>query len=89
MDELFADEGMQKAVEIDKEFSWWAATGFASVGEKDQALHWLSVNIELGFLNHRFFSQHDPHLSKLGGDPRFEALMERAKEKQREIEAGD
>jgi hypothetical protein len=53
----------------------------------DQALHWLAVTIELGSLNHRFFSQHDPHLSTLVGNPRFEALVERARENQREIEA--
>jgi hypothetical protein len=41
----------------------------------------------MGFVNHHFFSQHDPHLSKLGGDPRFDALMERARAKQREIKA--
>ena len=87
MREVLEDELTKKGFEIDKEMSWWAATGYASVGEVEQALHWLSVTIELGFLNHRFFSEHDPHLSQLVGNPRFEALRERAREKQREIEA--
>jgi len=41
----------------------------------------------MGFINHRFFAENDPFLANLRGDPRFEALMERAREKQREIEA--
>ena len=41
----------------------------------------------MGFINHRFFAENDPFLAKLRGDLRFEALMERARAKQREIEA--
>jgi len=67
--------------------SWMAAAASASVGETDEALYWLSRAIEMGFINHRFFAEHDPFLATLRGDPRFEELMERAREKQREIEA--
>jgi len=41
----------------------------------------------MGFINHRFFAEYDPFLAELRGDPRFEALMERARAKEREIEA--
>jgi tetratricopeptide (TPR) repeat protein len=84
---VLADEVTRGAVEMDKELSWMAAAAFASVGETKEALHWLSGAIEMGIINHRFFSEHDPFLAKLRGDPRFEALMERARVKQREIEA--
>ena len=84
---VLADEVTRGAVEMDKELSWFAATGFASVGETEEALHWLSGAIEMGIINHRFFSEIDPFLAKLRGDPRFEALMERARDKQRDIEA--
>ena len=69
------------------ELTWMVAAASATVGDLDEALYWLSRAIEMGFINHRFFAEHDPFLAKLRGDPRFEALMERAREKQREIEA--
>ncbi len=59
-------------------------TRFSS-GEADEALHWLGNAIDLGFVNHHFFSAIDPFLTKLRGDPRFEALMERARERQQEF----
>jgi len=40
----------------------------------------------MGFISHRFFAERDPFLARLRGDPRFDALMERAREKEREIE---
>ena len=87
MHRVLAEEATREAVEIDKELSSWAAAAFASVGDTDEALRWLSGAIEMGFINHRFFAEHDPFLATLRGDPRFEALMERARAKQHEIEA--
>jgi serine/threonine-protein kinase len=84
---VLSEPSKAQVVAMDKEFSWMAAAGFASVGDTNEALDWLSRTIDMGFVNHHFFSQHDPHLSKLGGDPRFDALMERARAKQREIKA--
>ncbi len=71
----------------DKEFSWWLASACSFAGEADEALHWLGNAIDLGFVNHRFFSAMDPFLAPLRGDPRFAALMARAREKQAELEA--
>ena len=84
---VLADQATREAFEIDKEVSWMVAAACASVGDTDEALYWLSRAIEMGFINHRFFAEYDPFLAKLRGDPRFEALMERARAKQREIEA--
>lgn len=64
-----------------------AAAASATVGDLDEALYWLSRAIEMGFINHRFFAENDPFLAKVRWDPRFEALMGRAREKEREIEA--
>jgi hypothetical protein len=41
----------------------------------------------MGFINHRLFAEVDPFLAKLRGNPRFEELMERAREKQQEVAA--
>ena len=42
--------------------------------------------IDRGFTNSRFFAECDPFLARLRGDPRFEALMDRARAKQQELE---
>ena len=84
---VLADPGTREALEMATELAWMAAAASATVGDLDEALYWLSRAIEMGFINHRFFAEQDPFLAKLRGDPRFEALMERAREKQREIEA--
>jgi tetratricopeptide (TPR) repeat protein len=76
---------LEAYAERDKEVSWHSADCLAAVGETDQALRWLAASIELGSVNHRFFSTRDPFLAPLRGDPRFAVLMERAQEKQRGI----
>ena len=71
---------------MDKEFSWWLTDSFALMGDTEEALRWLESAIELGFCNHRFWSEIDPFLAPLRSDPRFQALMDRAREKQRAFE---
>jgi hypothetical protein len=80
---LLGDDALRDLASKDKEFSWWLAAGCSFAGMTDEALGWLSNSIELGFVNHHFFSTMDPFLALLRGNPRFEALMERAREKQR------
>jgi tetratricopeptide (TPR) repeat protein len=67
----------------DKEISWHFADCLALIGDKEGALGWLANSIERGLINDRFFSEYDPFLAPLRGDRRFQALMERAHEKQR------
>jgi hypothetical protein len=56
------------------------------LGDADSALDWLENAVELGFLNHRYLAEIDPILAPLRGDPRFRALIARAREKQAELE---
>jgi eukaryotic-like serine/threonine-protein kinase len=67
----------------DKEISWSLADCLALIGDTEGALNWLSNSIELGLINDRFFAEYDPSLAPLRGDRRFQALMERAREKQK------
>ena len=57
----------------------------ARVDETDRALEWLGIGIEKGFTNHRYLGQYERLLAPIRDDPRFEALMERAREKERAL----
>jgi TolB-like protein/tRNA A-37 threonylcarbamoyl transferase component Bud32 len=81
-----ADSPLVDLARMDKELSWWLADSFARAGETGDALRWLESAIDLGFVNHRFWSEIDPFLAPLRSDPRFQALMARAREKQRAFE---
>ena len=82
-----ADNPWLELAKMDKEFSWWLADSFALMGDTEDALRWLESAIDLGFTNHRFWSEIDPFLAPLRPDPRFQALMNRARDKQLAFEA--
>ena len=84
--ELLSDQNVRNYATQDKEMSWWLAAGFSFAGVADEALHWLGNAIALGFVNHHLFSRVDPFLAALRGNPRFEELMDRVREKQRAFE---
>jgi TolB-like protein/predicted ester cyclase/predicted Ser/Thr protein kinase/Tfp pilus assembly protein PilF len=80
--ELAASE-LRAWAERDKELSWWLADTMAAIGESDAALKWLESSIERGLCNDGFFASVDPFLAPLRNDSRFQALMQRAREKRR------
>jgi eukaryotic-like serine/threonine-protein kinase len=83
---LLENQAIRDYAMLDKEMSWWLAAGCSHCGQTEEALHWLAGAIDLGFVNHRFLSTIDPFLAALRGEPRFQALMDRAREKQRAFE---
>ncbi len=62
------------------------AAALVRVGEKDEAITWLERALSWGFSNHRWLSEHNRFLKPLCGDPRFEAIMEKAREQEQAIE---
>lgn len=51
------------------------AQGYALAGMAEQAMHWLAIAIDRGFVNYPFLSRHDPYLENLRGLPKFQQLM--------------
>ena len=76
-------EGLREAASSDETFPRYLAMCFAQIKEYDLALQWLERAIQWGFTNYQFLSEHDRFLKPLRDDPRFKALMDRAREKQR------
>lgn len=62
------------------------ASCLARVGDNVGALEWLERGVEHGFTHHRFLGEHNRFLAPLRGVPRFEALLQRAREKERAFE---
>jgi TolB-like protein/tetratricopeptide (TPR) repeat protein len=82
-----SNEVLQEAVMRDEAYPRYVAQCFARVGEFDEVLRWLDQAMEWGFTNHHFLAEHDRGLIPLRGDPRFSALLDRARQKQRAFEA--
>jgi non-specific serine/threonine protein kinase len=57
------------------------AHGYASIGVSERALHWLAIAVDRGFVNYPFLARHDPFFEKLRSHPRFESLVETARER--------
>jgi len=67
--------------------AWYLADGYALIGHRDEALRWLRQAIELGFINYPLLATRDPFLESLRGDPDYEALMQRVKQRWQAFDA--
>ncbi len=72
----------QHVVVLDQWYPCVLAACLARVDEPGEALDWVERAVSGGFSNHVFLSQHDRFLAPLGAHPRFEPLMDRAREKE-------
>jgi flavin-binding protein dodecin len=62
-------------------FARLLAGAYARAGDTDNAIRWLEVAVDRGFINHPFLTRVDPSLDNLRGEPRFQQLMERVRER--------
>ena len=67
-------------------FERGARTAHAAVGAADEALHWLDRAVERGMINYPFLSEHDRNLDGVRSDPRFEAILGRARREWERLE---
>jgi eukaryotic-like serine/threonine-protein kinase len=72
---------VKTAVAGDLQYCWNLAQCFALVHENDQALDWLEKAVQLGFTNYPMISRLDPFLENLRKEPRFERILEAARER--------
>jgi TolB-like protein len=77
---------MRQVARTDEYIPFYLAMCFAEVGEIDEALSWLEQAIKWGNCATRWYET-NRFLAPLRGDPRFEALMDQAREKQRAVVA--
>jgi TolB-like protein len=63
------------------------AQGFALAGLPEEALHWLEVAIDKGFINYPFLALHDASFARLRSDARFNDLLEMVRDRWMRFEA--
>jgi tetratricopeptide (TPR) repeat protein len=74
VDRACTDE-LRRMVSTDMEYPQSIADSYAIVGELDEALTWLRLAVQRGFINRRFLTEIDPFLEPLRPDPRFAEVM--------------
>jgi serine/threonine protein kinase/tetratricopeptide (TPR) repeat protein len=67
------------AVRADIQYPSWIAEIYAMSGDAELALDWLEHSITRGYTAWEYFTNHDRLLDALRDDPRFTALMDRAR----------
>ena len=73
------DDDLLETVNRDIQYPWQLSIAWLLLGEREKALSLLENAVARGLWNHRFLSEHDPYVSQLRGDPRFEALIAKAR----------
>lgn len=74
---------LRETASTDEYYPVFLANCLTRVGEHDAALQWLEQAITWGFTNHRFLAEENRLLAPLHGLPRFEALLEDARQRER------
>jgi TolB-like protein len=67
----------QKLAEANDIFPRFLGQAYALAGDADHAVHWISVAVDRGFINHPFLARHDPFLSRLTGHKPYADLLDR------------
>ena len=72
---------VESAARASDVFARLLAGAYARAGDTDNAIRWLQVAVDRGFINHPFLARVDPSLDNLRGEPRFQQLMETVRER--------
>ncbi len=63
------------------------AYAYARAGMADEAIRWLQIAVDRGFINYPFLAEHDPSTKSLRRDPRFTSLLARVRERWEQFDA--
>jgi hypothetical protein len=77
---------MVEVARTDEMFPIFIADCLAMAGDEDGALEWLGSAIDWGFCNVSYLVEHNPFLEPLHGNPRFQQMIDRAKQQQATFE---
>ncbi len=78
---------MVETAKTDEWYPNFIANCLVLVGDEDGALEWLGRAIDWGFCNYRYLEEYNPFLKPLHGNPRFQHLIDRAREKHEAFDA--
>jgi TolB-like protein len=70
------DPNLEKWAKKDASYSYGMAQCFALIGEKEKAMDWLDISVNLGGINYPNLNEYDPLLENIRGEERFKKLME-------------
>jgi serine/threonine protein kinase len=76
---LLTHDETRRTLRRDPIWSYYAASFSALGGLSDTALDWLENAIERGFINYPMIAEHDPFLTTLRGQSRYDELLERVR----------
>ena len=65
--------------QIDWMDSWTLAKYYARLGENENAIRYMELAVDHGFLNYPFIAHIDPFLESIRKEPRFQQLLQRLK----------
>lgn len=84
---LERSESLRAIAAADETGAMIVATALGRLGDRERTLEWVGHTVSLGFSSSRFLSEHNRYLASLRGDPRFEGLMDLARENERAFDA--
>jgi hypothetical protein len=90
---LAGDERYQQVAQIEQlataadVFPRMIAQGYALAGMPQDAVRWLALAVDRGFINYPFLAQHDPCLVNVRGHPEFRQLMETVQDRWKRFDA--
>jgi TolB-like protein/Flp pilus assembly protein TadD len=72
---------MEAAATSNDVFARFLAEGYAMAGAAEDAMRWLSVAVDRGYINYPFLARYDPCFEPIRTDPRFQLLLEAVRER--------
>jgi non-specific serine/threonine protein kinase len=70
----------------DPSWSYLTAVGYAMLGIFPETMRWIEQAVNVGFINRPMLAEHDTFLTKMRGEPEYEALLNRVKREWEEFE---